>query len=258
MASPFPGMDPYLEGDLWTSFHAIFATKIVEHLIPKLIPRYVALPHKRYIVVTPGEEEDPGNRYPDIAVRQSGNGRKKEAEGRGASAPLLIATIMSEPVPHTWVEIREPKKRKLVTAIEILSPTNKKGKARDEYLEKRDQYLHSKAHLMEIDLVREGRRLPMKKNLPSTPYFVFLSRAGRRPMTEVWPIAWEEPLPKVPVPLLKGDADVELDLQETLKQVFASTALDLSIDYGQPPDVPWPEDVARWASNLLRAAKRRK
>ena len=47
MPSPFPGMDPYLEGDNWTSFHTHFATEIARQLTPKLRPKYVALPRPR-------------------------------------------------------------------------------------------------------------------------------------------------------------------------------------------------------------------
>ncbi|MFO0968837.1 MAG: DUF4058 family protein [Gemmataceae bacterium] len=253
MASPFPGMDPYLEGDVWTSFHGLFAMKIVEQLVPKLIPRYVALPEKRYIAVEVDEQSD---RYPDVEIRRvSGKKRDHIDEGQ-AQAPLLLTMVVNDPEPHTWVEIREAKRRKLVTAIEILSPTNKRGKARRDYLEKREQYVHGKAHLIEIDLVRQGKRLPVRR-LPAAPYFVFLSRAGRWPAVEVWPIGWKAPLPTIPVPLLPGDSDVLLDLQLVLSQVFAATALDLSIDYQEEPDVPLPKDVQRWADQLLRTAKLR-
>jgi hypothetical protein len=43
MASPFPGMDPYLEGDLWQEFHAKLAHEIKSQLMPQLRPKYVAL-----------------------------------------------------------------------------------------------------------------------------------------------------------------------------------------------------------------------
>lgn len=39
-------MDPYLEGDDWTSFYAHLATEIARHLAPRLRPKYVALPQK--------------------------------------------------------------------------------------------------------------------------------------------------------------------------------------------------------------------
>lgn len=42
MPSPFPGMDPYLEGYLWPDFHHRLATEISRQLTPRLRPRYVA------------------------------------------------------------------------------------------------------------------------------------------------------------------------------------------------------------------------
>src|SRR5262249_34433793 len=43
---------------------------------------------------------------------------------------------------------RDP--RRLVTVIEILSPTNKRGDGYEEYRDKRERILRSTAHLMEI------------------------------------------------------------------------------------------------------------
>ncbi len=42
MPSPFPGMDPYLEGYLWPDVHHRLATQISDQLMPVLRPRYVA------------------------------------------------------------------------------------------------------------------------------------------------------------------------------------------------------------------------
>jgi len=43
MPSPFPGMDPYLEGYLWVDVHNALASKIRQQLVPKLRPRYTRL-----------------------------------------------------------------------------------------------------------------------------------------------------------------------------------------------------------------------
>lgn len=121
-------------------------------------------------------------------------------------------------MPHFTVEIRDRANRQLVTAIEVLSPTNKRSEGYAEYLAKRRRLMVSSVHLLEIDLLRLGQRVPMRQPLPSAPYFVFLSRAPDRPIIEVWPVSLAEPLPVVPVPLLPGDADVPLDLQQAFYQ----------------------------------------
>ena len=40
MPSPFPGMDPYLEGYLWVDVHNALANKIRQQLAPKIQPGY--------------------------------------------------------------------------------------------------------------------------------------------------------------------------------------------------------------------------
>src|SRR5881396_2152160 len=110
MPSPFPGMDPYLEGELWTTVHFSLSADIVRQLAPQLRPRYLVLP---------------------------------------ADIPT--------PIPHVTIEIRDTAHRQLVTAIEVLSPTNKRGDGRQEYLAKRRRILLSTAHLLEIDLLRQGQ-----------------------------------------------------------------------------------------------------
>jgi len=42
MPSPFPGMDPYLEGPMWSSVHSALCNEIARHLTPKLRPKYIA------------------------------------------------------------------------------------------------------------------------------------------------------------------------------------------------------------------------
>lgn len=42
MPSPFPGMDPYLEGVIWPDVHQRLATEISRRLAPRLRPGYVA------------------------------------------------------------------------------------------------------------------------------------------------------------------------------------------------------------------------
>lgn len=246
-------MDPFIEGDLWTSFHALFATHICAQLIPKISPRYVALPEKRYIAVA-ADDDEASARTTVVEVHRTGDGKAMPTPGLTASAPFVLDTIMAEPEPYLWVEIHEARKNRLVTAIEILSPSNKWGKTREEYLEKRTEYLHSNAHLIEIDLVRQGKRLPFRKPLPPAPYYVLLSRAGQRPTTEVWPIAWEQPLPEIPVPLLPGDPDVPLDLQAVFNRVYTEYRLDLNIDYAKDPQVAIPPEKSVWVAEMLRKA----
>ena len=255
MPSPFPGMDPYLEGDDWTSFHTHFATEIGRQLTPKLRPKYVALPEKRFDVVDESALAIEAI-YPDVGVASVTNPPLETSGAVGVTAPYLLQTVMEERAPHTWIEIRDAAGRRLVTTIEILSPWNKRASGREEYLDKRRNLLRSSSHLVEIDLLRRGRRLPMKDRLPAGSYYVFVSRAEQRPMVQVWPIALDHPLPTIPVPLLAGDADVVLDLQSAFQNVYDLCGFDLVLDYSQSPPVPFQGAEAVRVAESLRNAKR--
>ncbi len=245
MPSPFPGMDPYLEGSFWSPVHHSLAEEILRQLAPRLRPRYVALPEERYVVEIQDTRSDI---YPDGGIAPS-----EIAEVSAERQPLRLPTVIPSPVPLVTVEIRSTGGRRLVTAIEILSPANKSGEGRREYLAKRQKILRSSAHLVEIDLLRRGRRVPMRQELPKASYFVLVSRAEDRPMTDVWPIALDQSLPTVAVPLLDGDPDVALDLQEAVSNIYDLRGFDLLLDYSQPPEVPLDPDNARWARGLLDA-----
>jgi hypothetical protein len=256
-------MDPYLEGPMWSSVHSALCNEIARHLTPKLRPKYIAMGNERQVLsVTEAwvdQEELPEDQYPDVAVVQSaGPGRAGPSElAGGAAAPVEVATLIPSRVPHVTIEIRDVEERRLVTSIEVLSPTNKRGDGHDEYVQKRNRVLVSKAHLLEIDLLRRGRRVPTERPLPPAPYYVFLSRLERRPIMQVWPIQLDQPLPDVPVPLLPGDPDVMLELQKVLATTYDAHGYDLAVDYTQPPRVPLRPDELRWAQQRLKAARER-
>jgi hypothetical protein len=67
----------------------------------------------------------------------------------------------------------------------------------------------------------------------------------------------EQPLPSVPVPLLPGDADATLDLQQALTTVYDIIGYDELIDYSQPPPGPLTPEQRAWVEERLRSAGRR-
>jgi len=173
-----------------------------------------------------------------------------------AEPPLRLATLMPEPIPLITVEIAIGN-RQLVTAIEVLSPTNKQGQGRREYLTRRQRLLLSTSHLMEIDLLHAGQRPPMRAALPAAPYFLFLSRAESRPIVDVWPIQLSDAAADSrPVPLLPGDSDVALDLQTAFTQVYDAFSYDLAVDYARPPKVTLDASEAAYSSKNLSVTRR--
>lgn len=258
MPNPFPGMDPYLEGDLWTTVHTDLCAEIARQLAPKLRPKYVALSTRRVILAPPDENEGlGGQRFPDVGILSS-HSPGPSSGAAVVSAPLILPTNFPEPVPHLSIEIRDVAERRLVTCIEVLSPTNKRGPGREEYMGKRFQILSGDAHLVEIDLLRVGMRFPTREPLPAVPYFVFISHAERRQEVQVWPISLEQPLPVVPIPLLPDDPPVQLDLQKALTVVYDIIGYDELTDYAQAPPGTLTQAEAEWVEEQLRCAGKRK
>ncbi len=255
MPSPFPGMDPYLEGSTWMNFHGQLCAEIARQLGPKLRPRYLAHLTERYFTdISIDADVSRQPIYPDIGVVELGVSASGSENLGIATAPVRVATEMPESILHFSVEIRDVQDRLLVTSIEVLSPSNKRGEGRQEYLAKRRRVLLGTAHLVEIDLLRKGQRLPMKELLPTAPYYVYVGRSETRPDTDVWPISLNASLPQVPIPLLAEDRDVTLDLQLALTTVYDLSDYDLELDYTKPPDVSFSPEEAEWSDSRLRAA----
>ena len=254
-------MDPWLEGPLWSSVHFQLSAEIARQLAPRLAPKYLALSNERFVLTSSDTDAvaiAQASVYPDAAVFTSGADPAPGTATALESAPLHLATVMPESSLQITIEIRDTANRHLVTAIEVLSPTNKSGEGFREYVIRRQRYLLSTTHLMEVDLLRSGRRVPMREPLPRTPYFVLLGRAERRPDTEVWPIELGAPLPTVRVPLLPGDDDVPLDLQRAFAAVYDGLRYDLAVDYTQPPPVPLRGADAAWAEERILAWRQKR
>src|SRR5579864_3387437 len=131
MPNPFPGMDPYLEGDLWTSVHTDLCVQIAHQLAPKLRPKYVVRSTRRVVVTAPDDEEiTSGQRYSDVGVF-SPHEPGGSAAASVVAAPLVLTAALPESIPHVSVEIRDAARQRLVTCIELLSPTNKRGTGRE-------------------------------------------------------------------------------------------------------------------------------
>ena len=59
MPSPFPGMDPFIERQKWSSFHHVFIAELAHLLVAALRPRYEVEPEKRIYVETAEPEPIP-------------------------------------------------------------------------------------------------------------------------------------------------------------------------------------------------------
>ena len=136
------------------------------------------------------------------------------------------------------IVVRDAHQDVVVTAIELLSPFNKREPGLAIYRAKRARYYDAAIALVEIDLLRRGSRpLPPSTRLPTSDYLVALTRAQSAEI-EVWPFGIQDMTPVVPVPLQPPDADIELDVGSALSEVYDEAQYGKSIDYAQPPPPP--------------------
>jgi hypothetical protein len=276
MPSPFPGMDPYLEApDIWPDFHDAFAGEIRALLNQALPAPYYARLEMRPEIGIVEAGDNPRRIVPDIAVVRHPAGPR--ADGRVAVADLPRAAIsphvevqlFSEPLRHAFVEIRDPARgHRLVTLLEIASPSNKYlGPDREAYQRKQREVLASDANLIELDLLRAGKRLfafaeieaAMAQHDPPADYVAVISRAWQRgangqPRFVLHAAAVTQRLPCIGVPLRAEEPEVPLDLQFAFQRAYDSGPYRRgAVDYTAPPRPPLAEALVAWADDCLRA-----
>jgi hypothetical protein len=248
-------MDPYLEAPgIWPDVHTRLMTIIGEQLTPLLAPKYLAELETQ--VVIDRLDDDPQVEIPDVSVTSSeGSAGAQSAVAVAASAPVQVRVPLDVPTRLVSVYIRQRQTARLVAVIELLSPVNKRrGKGREEYLDKRRAFLTSPVHVIEIDLLRNYPRMPFDDPLPPAHYIVMVCKAGERPRSSVWPISVRQPLPTIPIPLLPPDPPVPLDMGQALRTAYERARYDLRVDYRQPPVPPFSPADAVWVEALLGAA----
>jgi hypothetical protein len=253
--SPFPGMNPYLESVRhWSDFHATFIGTLREALNESLPPAYYAKITELVMMVEPVIDDRQG-REPDVLIGH-GSGR---GPGVQSSATVLLEpeklTNIATFDPHTELQIqilRMPE-MELVTVVELFSPTNKQGEGRGIYLQKRKELLNTSANIVELDLIRRGKRLSLNKALPRDDYYCFISRGSSRPSCDVFHWSLRDPMPTLPIPLKTPDNDILISLAEPFRRAFARGIYGTFIDYtvAPPPpdlsaqDLEWMEVVLR-------------
>jgi hypothetical protein len=210
-------MDPYLEDPLhWRDVHHSLISEISATLTAQLRPVYVARIEERTYV-----SHEPG--------------------------------LVDNRIREAYVTLLHLEQRKVVTIIEVLSPTNKTphSEGRESHQRKRIQVMRSRTHLVEIDLLREGDRVDFESEAPRCEYLMHVSRIDERPEGEVWPVRLNERLPELRIPLRPEDEDARLDLQAVLNSVYDRAGYDLIAEYSREPIPPLAPEWREWARQLL-------
>jgi len=256
-------MDPYIEDrGFWADFHTKLIGEIERALAPALPDRYFIQTGERAYVVLAGangKEERPF--YPDVGIvaapqqeRVAGaSGGVAVAEPAAEIAAVTMRAFIDEHFRESFVEIYESEPDvRLVTCIEVLSPSNKRRGTEgwEQYLRKRNALLLGSANLVEIDLLRGGQRMPMVEPWPNSPYYLLVGRQSDVPHCRVWPVHFHQALPEIPVPLASPDPDVPLALQPLIESVYERSRYARRIDYAKPLDPPLLPEQAAWLEGI--------
>jgi len=252
-------MDPYLERH-WGDIHHSLIQYARDQLQEQLPDPLRARVEERIFL-----ESDAGwsrNVIPDVRIigpKRLAAAQTEPAfdEGGVAVAEPLRLLLPNESITEGFIEIRDVSTgNRVITVIEFLSLANKAGgKGTDEYLRKQREVLSSDTSLVEIDLLRGGRRVtavPMQ-SLPDshrTPYHVCIHRAWGGNEFEVYRIPLRERLPVIPIPLRPTDRDVRLDLQALVDQAYRLGRYD-DLDYSRRPEPALEAEDAAWATGVL-------
>lgn len=257
MPSPFPGMDPYLENPaIWPDVHHGLIATIRRLINPRLRPKYVARVEQRVYI---SDEDDPGREVivPDVRIETRRRPRaslEKHTAGLAIAEPLIIPFFIDDEIEEARLEIIEVKTGKVVTVMEILSPSNKirGSRGRTSFMTKRQEIMASEVHWVEIDLLRSGAPSVTRPPLVPSDYRILVSRAGERNKARYWPVSVRQELPVVGIPVRVPDDDVPLDLGVIFRTAYDDAEYDATIDYRRPPVPPLRGDDAKWAARLLR------
>lgn len=214
------GMHPALEQPKYfPDLHASLSVYIRDWLAPRLPERY-SISVERGLSMT--NESGVAKQYrPDASIDQVKSSEVPYADAIVVQPPSFSVEVLGQPQRH--VAIRD-EAESLVTAIEILSPANKTGDGYEDFRRKQEQLAEKGIHLVEIDLLKQGKRRCRDERVDQADYVMTVQRSGSR-HANVWIVALGEALPAIPVPLLAPDADVPLPLEHILQEYLEKSGL---------------------------------
>jgi hypothetical protein len=260
-------MDPWLESpSVFSDLHNRFITYFSEALNAVLpAPYFAAIANRVWI------EQSERRVEPDVNVlHPPGNGAPAGTKSAGGVAvadavgvqPVKVRVPRDE-LTEWFVEVHAaPGGERLVTMVEVLSPTNKRAgtEGRELYLKKQREARQSKVHLIEIDLLRSGLHtsaVPLdwaRGEAGPFDYHVCVRRFDQFGEYTVYPIRMPQRLPKIDVPLLPGTPDVSVDLQPLLDRCYDTGQYLRRVRYADPtPEPALSAELADWADGILTA-----
>jgi hypothetical protein len=148
-------MDPYLEArSLWSGVHASMITYFQEALQPQLRPKYIARIEERLQLTQISQSY-----VPDVVLLQAlrePTVTYAPTQSLVADEPQIVSTP-DEAYRELYLEIIARESGDVVTIIELLSPANKVGDGRSQYIQKQNDLLETDINLVEMDLLGYGQ-----------------------------------------------------------------------------------------------------
>jgi len=265
MPSPFPGMDPWLESPgVFPDFHNSFIgflREAINTLLPP--PFYTAIATRVYT------EEAVQHYEPDVDVLLPSD-RTFESGNATAVATLSVTDLLEvasalrpeEEVTEWFLEVRTAGDReRLITSVEMLSPTNKtRGKTgRGMYRAKQLELNSSGVNLVEIDLLRRGAHVTLasfaelRKKAGLYDYHICVTTPQVEDSSFVSPFQLSQPIPRIPIPLTEDVPAIPIDLQAAFTRTFDAALYSRRVRYMEPCDPTLTSEQQAWAEGILRA-----
>ena len=262
MPSPFPGMDPWLElSGVFPDLHNSLITYLREAINAALPAGYVATTSNRVWIDTVLRRE------PDVSVfgADSPPTNGYHATEHFAEAGMVAVAIdpVSEPWEEPYLEIVSNDGDRLVTAIEVLSLSNKKpgDSGRSSYLQKQNEFRRGGVNLVEIDLLRSGTHTTvvslerLRKLVPTYDYHICVTAVGDPNHCQVKGFRMMDRLPAIHVPLDPGIRPVIVELQPILDRVYDTGKYRRLAKYDRKtPEPALTPEQQQWADNILKGS----
>jgi hypothetical protein len=255
MQSPFPGMDPYLEMH-WLDVHGALIAE-TRRLLNRSLPQGLVARMEERVAID-GDDGRELRVGPDVFVYNPAAGPWDQPSGGAMviDAPFKLVVDL-QPVIQRYIRIIN-QDGQLITVIEFVSPSNKRGDGLDAFQTKRSELLGAGVHVVEIDLVRAGdwRMLLQPHVCPveaEATYRVTVRPGGNPSTAYLYPIRLQHTLPEIQIPLRKDDPRLMLPLQPMIETIYADGRYGMTLDYSRPLDPPLSADDRRFVTECVAA-----
>lgn len=256
--NPFPGMNPFLQSR-WSDARTRLIAYVGDAIGAELPGDLTVVAEEALVIDSPDPESDRGSRFrADVAMTADETLRMPEhlkeppiGDTAAVAEPLMVRVSRT----HRWLEIRDTRDR-VITVIELLSPSNKDPDASYRFAKRQDALLASGVNTVDIDLIRGGRRalpdefIPTLKQSDSTTFLMVVGRGHDVDARAFHYCPLKERLPAISVPLRQTDHDVVLDVQPLVDRCYEMGRY-WQLSQKVELDPPLTNDEQAWAEQLL-------